>query len=569
MKKILVAILILGLIGVIGLNGVNKKIILSESEDIYCEVPLSVFSRYPAESFLIPIIILNKSETEKKITGIEFYKEDGTLILNKKIEEVVKGANIKISDDEIRNKIGLMIPDKEIVEKAMNLLEKAKILEKSDERNKKIESSWYLLTMNYKGKEIEDKEIRNLLPYFKILNYEITLEDLNIKIEPPDFINIKIKIIFLNPDNSTTSIDKETTLFYLTSLPSQWGWYPGDGHMHTTYSDGGSTIMQRRDQAYNSGLKWIIITDHGWSYIINNWNQYKTDCTNAQNKTPNITVCPGEEIATSDTDSHYLSYKMDNCAPLLDHTYDRYGTIYWVIYNGLIGFVAHPYSTPYTWEDWYNYDAYINYDNSGPRGIELISGGYVISDTEIQDWDNFLKNHLSVTMKDSKHRFCVGLGNSDEHGYWPYLLYLGKKMTYIYTGSSSPPGTYRTGVYNAIERGYATASSDGSLLIHKITTGGTYLPGYYIKKSSAGYVTVNIYAKRVISQCDEATIKIVTIDGTLIDYISNQYEINKNYSIYVNRDTYVRAEITFYDSTNGYSYCFSNPIFIDFPPYGS
>ena len=221
MKKILVAILILGLVGVIGLNGVNKKIILSESEDIYCEVPLSVFSRYPAESFLIPIIILNKSETEKKITGIVFYKEDGTLIFNKKIEEVVKGANIKISDDEIRNKIGLMIPDKEIVEKAMNLLEEAKILEKSDERNKKIESSWYLLTMNYKGEEIEDKEIRNLLPYFKILNYEITLEDLNIKIEPPDFINIKIKIIFLNPDNSTTSINKETTLFYLTSLPSQ------------------------------------------------------------------------------------------------------------------------------------------------------------------------------------------------------------------------------------------------------------------------------------------------------------------------------------------------------------
>lgn len=89
-----------------------------------------------------------------------------------------------------------------------------------------------------------------------------------------------------------------------------------------------------------------------------------------------------------------------------------------------------------------------------------------------------------------------------------------------------------------------------------------------MKKSSTGNITVNIYAKRVIYQCDEATIKIVTRDGTLVDYITNQYEINKNYSIYVNRDTYVRAQITFYDSTNGYSYCFSNPIFIDFPPYG-
>lgn len=69
---------------------------------IYCEIPLSVYSRYPAESFLIPIMLLNKSELEKKIIGINLYKEDGSLILKKKLEEEIKGANIKLSDDEIR-----------------------------------------------------------------------------------------------------------------------------------------------------------------------------------------------------------------------------------------------------------------------------------------------------------------------------------------------------------------------------------------------------------------------------------------------------------------------------------
>ncbi|MDI6861673.1 MAG: hypothetical protein QMD25_06705, partial [Caldisericia bacterium] len=84
---------------------------------------------------------------------------------------------------------------------------------------------------------------------------------------------------------------------------------------------------------------------------------------------------------------------------------------------------------------------------------------------------------------------------------------------------------------------------------------------------SAGYVTVNVYAKRVISTCEWAEIKLITKDGIVIDdLIWNQYEINRNYSIYINQDNFIRAQITFYG--NGYSYCFSNPIFIDFPPHG-
>lgn len=191
----------------------------------------------------------------------------------------------------------------------------------------------------------------------------------------------------------------------------------------------------------------------------------------------------------------------------------------------------------------------------------MISGGYVIDDYYLPHWDYYLTYNLGNTMRDSYHKFCVGLSNSDAH-----LSGLGTRMTYIYTGSSEPPGTYRPYVYNALERGRATVSSDGSLLIHKITTGGTYLPGYYMQRSSAGYITVNVYAKRVISNCEWANIKLITKDGTVVnDTVYNQYEINKNYSIYVNMDTYIRAQIIFYG--NGYSYCFSNPIFIDFPPY--
>jgi len=557
-KKILIGLLIIGLILINGLMGVNdvKSEISEESveQEIYYEIPRMVFSRYPTDNFIFYFYLLNKTEQEIILKDISITLKDGTKILYEEPENILKGVNLKISNDEIRDILGIIPPDEKNLIKAESLFSEASLMEKSDERTKKIEIAWYLL--RYKENFKKNPESQKLLSYLKSFSYKINLKDLYKKIEPVDFMPVNINISIINQDNSEFTLSKEVNLIYLNSLSSQEGWYPGDGHMHTNYSDGfWNTIGMRRNQAYNSDLKWIIITDHGWNYLVNNWNNYKTECTNAQKVTPNITVCPGEEIATSDTDSHYLSYKMDNInTPLLDHTYDRYGTIYWVLNNGALGFVAHPYWTPSTWTDWHDY--------TGLRGIELISGNNVVDDTQLQEWDDYLRNNLSNTMRDSNHRFCVGLGNSDEH-----IGEIGYIMTYIYTGSSQPPGTYRPSVYNALERGRATASSDGSLLIHKITTGGSYLPGYYMQKSSSGYITVNVDAKRAISYCEWAEIQIITKNGIIVDdLIWNQYEINRNYSIWVNQDTYVRAQIIFYG--NGYSYCFSNPIFIDFPPYG-
>lgn len=75
-----------------------------------------------------------------------------------------------------------------------------------------------------------------------------------------------------------------------------------------------------------------------------------------------------------------------------------------------------------------------------------------------------------------------------------------------------------------------------------------------------------------ISFYKKIEIKSITLDKTQVDdKVYNQYEININYNIYVSHDTYVRAQITFCHYIEGipqYSYCFSNPIFIDFPPYG-
>jgi len=146
--------------------------------------------------------------------------------------------------------------------------------------------------------------------------------------------------------------------------------------------------------------------------------------------------------------------------------------------------------------------------------------------------------------------------------------YLGTNMTYIYTGSSTPPGIYRSSVYSALENGRASASSDGSLLVHKITTGGVYLPGYYMQKAAAGYINVNVYASSVMSipPSGYADIAITTATGTTSERIYGQTTISKDYSLYVASDTYVRVQVTFYNGSVSSS-AFTNPTFIDFVPY--
>jgi hypothetical protein len=125
-------------------------------------------------------------------------------------------------------------------------------------------------------------------------------------------------------------------------------------------------------------------------------------------------------------------------------------------------------------------------------------------------------------------------------------------------------------VYTALESGRVCASSNGSLLVHKITTGGVYLPGYYMQKSVAGNITVNIYAASSVSvpSGGYAEVEIITSAGTIVtDYVMNQTIVNKDYSIYVSGDNYVRVQVTFFYDYSASSSCFTSPTFIDFAPY--
>ncbi|MCE5193762.1 MAG: hypothetical protein ABFD13_06450 [Candidatus Cryosericum sp.] len=495
MKKLVAILLVLMFVTFLGVGRVRSAV----GED-FCQVPLSVFSRYPARSFSVPVMVINKGTSGMHIQKIEVVPQDGSHVLEETLSETLPPSSLQgLTDEEIRSRIGIIQPDEKSMATAQALIAKAATMGLSDERTRTVETAWLFLKTTTATTErvAADK----LLLQARTFSITIPSDKLNTKIEPSDVIPVRLNITIQSSDGYVSTISQTTNLFYLTSLPSQWGWYPGDGHLHTTWSDGGWPIGANVSTANDRGLKWTISTDHAGDFAhsplqprleASESTNYGAYCTSAQT-TYGITVCPGEELATLEEPggSHLLAYKNSTYAA----SYDVSKQVLINRANSAAGFgiIAHPYNFSFNWSDWSN-GSY-----TGFRGIELISCGSIVNAAQLGDWDTYLGVHLSATMQDPNHRFCVGLAGSDYHGQIYLPDYLGTNMTYIYTGSSSPPGSYRPSVYTALENGRASASSDGSLLVHKITTGGVYLPGYYMQKSAAGYINVNVYASSAVS----------------------------------------------------------------------
>ncbi|MBC7327056.1 CehA/McbA family metallohydrolase [bacterium] len=61
----------------------------------------------------------------------------------------------------------------------------------------------------------------------------------------------------------TTSQEKSIVAPLRRILNRKKGWYCGDTHMHTIYSDGNDTPYQMVEAGKGEGLDWIVLTDHG------------------------------------------------------------------------------------------------------------------------------------------------------------------------------------------------------------------------------------------------------------------------------------------------------------------
>jgi hypothetical protein len=141
-------------------------------------------------------------------------------------------------------------------------------------------------------------------------------------------------------------------------------------------------------------------------------------------------------------------------------------------------------------------------------------------------------------------------------------------MNYIYTGSSSPPGTNRSTVYNNLKAGRVSASSDGSLAVFSLND---YAPGSVVNVNSGTNnisITVNAECARGDYYSPGGTIRIIKNGTAVLTDSFSGLSITRSYTLTATADCYYRVEVTFNGIVGDhveYSYCFVNPVYVNLP----
>lgn len=291
---------------------------------------------------------------------------------------------------------------------------------------------------------------------------------------------------------------------------------------------------------------------------VSEWLAYQADCNNAQNVYPYTTVCHGEELATVEgfslppNSGHLLCYANSSYA-------SSYGTCQDLINRtnsaGGFGIIAHPYNPAFLWGDW---------NASGFRGLEIISNQSNYSSSAVSKWDTLLTNNLQGIINGTYPKI-IGMANSDVHNS-TYMW--GLNMNYVYTGSSYPPGTDRSLVYNNLKAGRVIASSDGSLAVFSLNG---YVPKSVVNVSPGTNnvsITVNAECARGDYYSPGGTIKIIENGTAVLTDSFSGLSVTRSYTLTATADCYYRVEVAFNGIVGDhveYSYCFVSPVFVNLP----
>ena len=202
-------------------------------------------------------------------------------------------------------------------------------------------------------------------------------------------IEIRVEMEIEDDKDATTVFSKTMGLKRYSALPAPGGWYAGDPHTHTTWSDGTLPSSQLVQNAALQDLNWLAITDHshmtgftGWAGIHkDNIYDYVREIELAD-VIENLYVIGAMELGNCNiipswSQGHYLLYPENtlnylNCTIPSDETgWPRYieDIMSEAERIGSFGYIAHPESSPlYTWKGGFS-----GYGTL--KGMEVINGG--------------------------------------------------------------------------------------------------------------------------------------------------------------------------------------------------
>jgi len=597
-KRVLALILVCALLGV-SVAGPPLPALKAAGETLYVEIPQDSYCRAPATTAYLPIMMGNLSDQgTMTIRSVEVLDAKGQVVTTERTESKLESLAGKAgSSEEIRTALGIVPPTAADITTARAFVTEAASTVDRKQKNILVERAFFASRAKQSMKnpdELTAEEAKMQL-LLKPVTLAVDLAQFTTDTTSETAVPVTVRITG-ELSGQPFTVDQQTMVYLLASLPNGGMWHPGDGHVHTDgsaskafspeqytpgdeelygYSDAwdGATVKARRDDANSKGMQWLVITDHAgdsnhssdarleqreWDQV---WDSvhgiyrtvYKTACSQATTQhSPTVTVCPGEELAVHEgpdfSGGHLLSYANSSyaasygngtCQSLIDN----------VIGAGGFGIIAHPYNALFRWYDW----------NAVPwTGLEIMSNESSPSADAIIKWDQQLFNRLGDEI--AGNYWCVGMANSDVHtsssAGWA------ANMNYIYTGSYSAPGTSPTVVWDAIRNGRSTASSDGSFAA--ATVNGFY-PGSHttvLRNSTVSvFVTGTPLSTKGYTNAQVRIIKngsLTTTQNIPIDGISN---FTTTIPVVVSQNCYIRAEVVYSNGTQS-GYCLVNPVFI-------
>jgi hypothetical protein len=176
------------------------------------------------------------------------------------------------------------------------------------------------------------------------------------------------------------------------------GWYRGDAHLHTVYSDGHRTPEEVAAGARAAGLNFMISTDHNTSASHGVWGPLAGE---------DLLIITGEEVTTRN--GHYLALGLPP-GDWIDWRYrareTHFGEAAQTIHDlGALVVPAHPYCAYVACRWKFGYDE--------ADAVEVWNGPWTADDESAVDtWDAML---VQATHGGGNRRWLPAMGNSDAH----------------------------------------------------------------------------------------------------------------------------------------------------------
>jgi hypothetical protein len=220
------------------------------------------------------------------IQSVEVLAKTGKSIIAETMDAALESmAGSVHSGEEIRAALGLVPPTAADIATAQTLIAEAPSTADRKQRSILIERAFFASRAKQSMKNpdeltVDEAKIQRLLKTTTLaVNLTQFTTDATSETAAPVTIRITGELA-----GQPFTVEQQTTVFLLASLPNGGMWHPGDGHVHTQgltqqdtpaqytpgyeqfygFSDAtdSSTVLARRDQANSKGAQWVVITDH-------------------------------------------------------------------------------------------------------------------------------------------------------------------------------------------------------------------------------------------------------------------------------------------------------------------